>query len=278
MQKVALVTGSSSGIGFETSLVLAREGYHTFASMRDVNKAKEIKKRREERRQENKKRYEDYLKTETGKAYKKYDEVFGRAAVYQSARGVYIDNQALANLYLDAIEKEVPLGASDLEQSDSNHLSKIIELEFEIGGFHQGHERLVLESNKISVIGDYQETLVTHNPSAEEWKEFSQSLEQLKVWDWKESYQDDILDGTQWSLLVRTTRYLMVPSYKRRPFATSDDKPVPYSEIKCGGSNAFPPNFSKFITSINKLINQDYFEEGYENSPRYDPRTDTIYL
>ena len=44
MQKVALVTGSSSGIGFETSLALARDGYHTFASMRDINKAKEIKK------------------------------------------------------------------------------------------------------------------------------------------------------------------------------------------------------------------------------------------
>jgi hypothetical protein len=28
-------------------------------------------------------------------------------------------------------------------QSDSDHLSKIIELQLEIGGFHQGHERLL---------------------------------------------------------------------------------------------------------------------------------------
>jgi hypothetical protein len=225
-------------------------------------------------RQESEKRYEDFLKTETGRAYKKFVEVFFPIPVYHSARGVLIDNQAIAKLYLDSIEKGVPLGASDLEQSDSDYLSKIIELEFEIGGFHQGHERLVLESNKISVIGDYQETLVTHNPSAEEWKEFSQSLEQLKVWDWKQRYDSHILDGTQWSLLVRTTRYLMTQS----PFATSDDKPVPYSEINCWGSNSFPPDFSKLITSINKLINQDYFAGGYANSPRYDPGTDTIYL
>ncbi|MDH3502501.1 MAG: SDR family oxidoreductase, partial [Nitrosopumilus sp.] len=42
MQKVALVTGSSSGIGFETSLLLARNGYHTFASMRDISKGVKI--------------------------------------------------------------------------------------------------------------------------------------------------------------------------------------------------------------------------------------------
>ena len=40
MEKVALVTGSSSGIGFETSLALARDGYHTFASMRDTRKGR----------------------------------------------------------------------------------------------------------------------------------------------------------------------------------------------------------------------------------------------
>jgi NAD(P)-dependent dehydrogenase (short-subunit alcohol dehydrogenase family) len=44
MEKVALVTGSSSGIGYETSLSLARDGYFTYASMRDLNKAKEIRK------------------------------------------------------------------------------------------------------------------------------------------------------------------------------------------------------------------------------------------
>ena len=44
MEKIALVTGSSSGIGYETSLSLAREGYFTYATMRDLKKADEIKK------------------------------------------------------------------------------------------------------------------------------------------------------------------------------------------------------------------------------------------
>jgi len=42
MNKVALVTGSSSGIGLETALALARDGFDTFASMRDTKKAGEL--------------------------------------------------------------------------------------------------------------------------------------------------------------------------------------------------------------------------------------------
>jgi NAD(P)-dependent dehydrogenase (short-subunit alcohol dehydrogenase family) len=42
IKNVALVTGSSSGIGFETALLLARNGFYTYASMRNVERSKNI--------------------------------------------------------------------------------------------------------------------------------------------------------------------------------------------------------------------------------------------
>ena len=42
-EKIAVVTGSSSGIGFETSLLLAKNGFRTYATVRDLDKAKAIK-------------------------------------------------------------------------------------------------------------------------------------------------------------------------------------------------------------------------------------------
>jgi NAD(P)-dependent dehydrogenase (short-subunit alcohol dehydrogenase family) len=41
-RNVALVTGSSSGIGFKTALQLARSGFNTYASMRNLEKSKNI--------------------------------------------------------------------------------------------------------------------------------------------------------------------------------------------------------------------------------------------
>jgi NAD(P)-dependent dehydrogenase (short-subunit alcohol dehydrogenase family) len=43
-ESIAVVTGSSTGIGFETSLLLARSGFYTYATMRDTNKRQIIKK------------------------------------------------------------------------------------------------------------------------------------------------------------------------------------------------------------------------------------------
>src|SRR5919205_1568788 len=42
-EKVAVVTGTSTGIGYETSLILARNGFLTYATMRNLNKSENIK-------------------------------------------------------------------------------------------------------------------------------------------------------------------------------------------------------------------------------------------
>jgi NAD(P)-dependent dehydrogenase (short-subunit alcohol dehydrogenase family) len=42
-RKVVVVTGSSTGIGYETSLILARNGFRTYATMRNPNKSKNMK-------------------------------------------------------------------------------------------------------------------------------------------------------------------------------------------------------------------------------------------
>ena len=39
MNKVAVVTGSSSGIGYETSLLLARNQITTYSTMRNIAKS-----------------------------------------------------------------------------------------------------------------------------------------------------------------------------------------------------------------------------------------------
>jgi len=43
-QSIAVVTGSSSGIGLETSLLLAKNGFYTYATMRDTFKSDNIEK------------------------------------------------------------------------------------------------------------------------------------------------------------------------------------------------------------------------------------------
>ncbi|QLH11409.1 SDR family oxidoreductase [Nitrosarchaeum sp. AC2] len=42
MEKVAIVTGTTSGIGYETCLSLARDGFYTFATVRDIKKVEKI--------------------------------------------------------------------------------------------------------------------------------------------------------------------------------------------------------------------------------------------
>lgn len=47
-QKVAVVTGSSNGIGHEIALILARNGFRTYATMRDLQKNSKLKSIKDE--------------------------------------------------------------------------------------------------------------------------------------------------------------------------------------------------------------------------------------
>jgi len=47
-QKVAVITGSSSGIGHEIALILARKGFRTYATMRDLRKNSKLKSIKDE--------------------------------------------------------------------------------------------------------------------------------------------------------------------------------------------------------------------------------------
>ena len=49
-KKIAIVTGSSSGIGFETSLLLARNGFLTYATMRNLDKSDRINELKQKER------------------------------------------------------------------------------------------------------------------------------------------------------------------------------------------------------------------------------------
>src|SRR5713101_3042710 len=43
IKKVAIVTGCATGIGYETAIHLARKSYRTYATMRNLQKSKQIK-------------------------------------------------------------------------------------------------------------------------------------------------------------------------------------------------------------------------------------------
>ena len=68
----------------------------------------------------------------------------------------------------------------------------------------------------------------------DQWREFRKALDMANVWKWKDYYDSDILDGTQWNLRVE---------YKD-------------AFLQSGGSNSFPPKqeFELFRTAVADLL------------------------
>ena len=121
-------------------------------------------------------------------------------------------------------------------------------LKFTIGGFNnQCHEVEWKRGNlwyRRAMSTYLWEPAVRVTPAEEQWAAFWRELEIAGVWQWQADYPSDILDGTQWSLIVQ---------YRER-------------RIRCEGSNAYPgspgpdysPNgdFAHFLKALRSLTGQ----------------------
>ncbi len=127
-------------------------------------------------------------------------------------------------------------------------------LNFYIGGFGGGYERIIWQNNKLhhqfferNFYDDDKPDKVLNvtTPSTNDWEEFWKAVDALKVWGWKKDYYNEgIDDGVQWKLRIKKEG-------KRGR--------------KIFGSNAYPEprgTFNSFIKALNKLSNSKIeFEE-----------------
>jgi len=120
-------------------------------------------------------------------------------------------------------------------------------IDFSIGGFFGGYERIILQNNKLQhqffehIFPEDEEVkpnkvLSATTPSTKDWEEFWHEVDVLKVWSWKKDYYNEgVDDGVQWELKIKRQG-----RRRRRIF----------------GSNAYPEpkgTFDSFIMALKKL-------------------------
>jgi hypothetical protein len=86
----------------------------------------------------------------------------------------------------------------------------------------------------------------TITPTQADWREFRQTLDELKVWQWQNDYpRGGVVDGTQWLLEI---------SYGDRTLKSRGDNNYPDASGKPTGKPEFTPAFSRYLGAIKKLI------------------------
>jgi hypothetical protein len=117
---------------------------------------------------------------------------------------------------------------------------KLLEkLEFEIGGFSQGYESILLKDNEIFYKEHQFIDLLepTKTVTDNEIREFLKTCDEIKLWSWKKEYSNqEILDGTQWELKIKKGGKL-----RGRNISGSNSYPQPIDK------------FNRFVIAINKL-------------------------
>src|SRR5207253_919471 len=87
-------------------------------------------------------------------------------------------------------------------------------------------------------------------PTAAQWQEFRQTLDDLQVWRWRAKYPNtDTDDGTQWSLDV---------AFPGRAITTHGDNNYPGRAGKPNGQPESTAEFRRYLSAVEKLIGKTF--------------------
>jgi hypothetical protein len=124
------------------------------------------------------------------------------------------------------------------------------------GGYGSPFWEITLHKNRLIITrgktGECPQSTVTVTPTATAWREFRQTLDDLRVWTWRAEYPNPgILDGGQWSLEV---------AYADRTLTTHGDNSYPGAR---GTPNiTFNPTktFNRYLAALKMLIGASVLE------------------
>lgn len=89
-------------------------------------------------------------------------------------------------------------------------------------------------------------------PTAAQWREFHDALNNLNVWQWRTNYiNPDVLDGTQWSLEIK---------FEDQSLKTCGSNCYPKADGRPNGKPEFTKEFCNYLKAVKKLLGERTFE------------------
>ena len=125
-----------------------------------------------------------------------------------------------------------------------------------IGGFLGASYSVELRDGALlytsSESGQRNQKHATLTPTAAQWRDFRQALDDLKVWQWRADYpRQGTVDGTQWMLDI---------AYADHALTAHGDNNYPDPTGKPTGSPDSTETFHRYLAAIRKLIGGKNFD------------------
>jgi hypothetical protein len=124
-----------------------------------------------------------------------------------------------------------------------------------IGGFMGGTYRVEYRDGTLTYTtfdpGHRNPRPVAVHPGEAQWREFRQTLDALKVWQWRAQYQSEgVADGTQWSLDI---------AYTDRALKSEGSNNYPDAAGRPSGNPQPSDAFNRYLAAVGKLMGNKTF-------------------